>query len=251
MDRGQIDWDGAAGFGSSLRSAIDPNDVDGIKNRLIDQIHWQALRRQLPRSGRLLDVGCGVGRMAQRVCTRGLDYTGADISRKMIETAKAANEKTSAKFVHLAERPMPFDEAEFDLILTVMVYQYVVGGPDNASFVDELRRVIRRGGRLIMIEQGSLSGQRSGTVSRTTTPDDYVRALSPHFRVDQIKRIRSSEFSRATHRLFSVAKRSTIAKRIVVPIATAIEYHGTRWRGEAYFRSVPYFDILISATAVN
>src|SRR5580693_6297933 len=108
MDREQIDWDGAAGFGNSLRSAIDPNDVDGTKNRLIDQIHWRALRRQLPRSGELHDFGCGVGRMARRLSARGLDYTGADISRKMIETAQAANDKTSGKFVHVADGRMPF-----------------------------------------------------------------------------------------------------------------------------------------------
>jgi ubiquinone/menaquinone biosynthesis C-methylase UbiE len=214
---------------------------------LIDQIHQRALVRELPQSGKVLDFGCGTGRMARLVSRRGLDYTGADTSSSMIEAAKNANEGSAAKFVHLGAGPMPFAQAEFDVVLTVMVYQYVVGGPDNASFVSELRRVIRSPGRLIMIEQASLSGQQSGTVPRTTTPDDYKKALYPHFRVDKISYIRSSEFSNATRRLFAIGKRSSLAKDIIVPVASAIEYEKSKLHSDAYLRSIPYFDVVLSA----
>jgi ubiquinone/menaquinone biosynthesis C-methylase UbiE len=250
MAKGQRDRDETGRSSHFLRSVIDPNDFDGTKNRVIDQIHRRALVRELPKSGKLLDFGCGTGRMARPVSRRGLDYTGADTSSSMIEAAQDANEGSAAKFVHLGEGPMPFAPAEFDVVMTVMVYQYIVGGPDNASFVSELRRVIRSPGRLIMIEQASLSGQQSGTVQRTTTPDDYKKALYPHFQVDKISYIRSSEFSNATRRLFAIAKRCNLAKAIVVPFVTTIEYEKSKLHSDSYLRSIPYFDVVLSAVSL-
>src|ERR1700737_3616962 len=82
------DWDSYAELGA-LRAVIDPNDSQGFKNQLIDQIQWSLLRRKLAGSKRILDFGCGTGRFAFRIHRFiGAAYAGIDRSTTMIRVAK-------------------------------------------------------------------------------------------------------------------------------------------------------------------
>src|SRR6516164_10269040 len=106
-------WDDFATLGDPLRSVLDPHDETGAKNRLMDHIHWLALKRWLPWKGKLLDLGCGTGRMASRISERGLIYFGADTSRNMIEAARRARQNNLVKFVNYDPPKTPFDNGAF------------------------------------------------------------------------------------------------------------------------------------------
>jgi SAM-dependent methyltransferase len=47
------------------------------------------LRQHLPRSGRILDAGCGTGHYCGRLAADGFDAVGIDLDPKMIEVARA------------------------------------------------------------------------------------------------------------------------------------------------------------------
>ena len=79
---------------------------------------------------KILDVGCGSNKFEGAI---GLDN----------------NPKTSADVIHdLGEIPYPFEDSEFDLIVTRHVAEHV---PDLMAFVSELYRITRDGGRIRIV----------------------------------------------------------------------------------------------------
>jgi SAM-dependent methyltransferase len=241
----EVHWDSLALLRGPHRAVLDMNDTIGAKNALIDDIHWVALRKSLPKTGRLLDLGCGTGRFANRMSARGLDYTGADTSKGMIDAASAANKVDNCKFLHYDGVSTPFKEGDFDVVVTVYVFQYIVGGEAQSMFVDELARLVRSSGKLLMIEQASATGDSSGTVAKSTRIEEYRAALSSRFDIKRIVPIRSSSLSATSLAIMLFVENHLWLKHIVSPLLAALESHKLRTRS---LQSVPYFDILIEAT---
>ncbi len=71
-----------------------------------------------PPRGRALDVGCGVGRLAEAMAERGFDVTGYDISPGMLEKARARSGGQAAYVDVLPEGP-------FDWVNSYIVLQHV------------------------------------------------------------------------------------------------------------------------------
>ncbi|NBE53289.1 methyltransferase domain-containing protein [Streptomyces boluensis] len=116
------------------------------------------LRRQLGvRPGhRVLDIGCGPGYLLSEL-RRDLGPTGRiygiDISESMLELARERCATDSAPgAVDLrtgrAEQ-LPFPDATFDVAVAVQVYEYV---EDIERALDELFRVLRPGGRAVILD---------------------------------------------------------------------------------------------------
>ena len=79
---------------------------------------------------RILDVGCGTNKYPNAV---GIDY----------------NPRTHADVIHdLGVVPYPFDDDEFDLIVSRHVIEHV---PDVMAFVSELHRITKPGGRIQLV----------------------------------------------------------------------------------------------------
>jgi SAM-dependent methyltransferase len=82
----------AANFGCSrpFPAAKDMTSVDDAarKQRFIasEQFYLDEARR---RDGRVLELGCGSGRLTLRIAQNGIDTVGADLSGSMLEAAQA------------------------------------------------------------------------------------------------------------------------------------------------------------------
>ena len=87
-----------------------------------------------------LDLGCGDGRLAERLPAR--ELTLADVSAVALE--RAARRVPTATRVELApDAPLPFADAGFDLVLCAETLEHV---RDVQLFLSEVRRVLRPGG---------------------------------------------------------------------------------------------------------
>jgi SAM-dependent methyltransferase len=134
-----------------LAAVIDPADVTGAKNRLIDAAHKHALSRVVGelRGMHVLDFGCGTGRMSAWLAGRGAQVIGVDATPEMLTAARARAPGISFELIN--GRRLPYDDASFDLVLSVYVLQYYVG--EGSDVFAELARVLRSEGALIAIEQ--------------------------------------------------------------------------------------------------
>ena len=130
-----------------------------------DDIRLRAVARALgPLAGRMiLDLGCGKGRFAARLRDRGANVVGVDLSAAMLAEAKGFPRARAS-----AHR-LPFGAATFDGIASVEVFEHV---GDVAAVLAEIRRVLRPGGRLAIVDKnaGALDARRpwlpSGLVKR-------------------------------------------------------------------------------------
>lgn len=95
---------------------------------------------------RLLDLGCGKGRFASALEPRGASVIGLDRSRVMLASA-ALDSRVYASALRL-----PFAERAFDAVYAVEVLQHL---PFDrlSNWVEESTRVLRPGGRLIVIDR--------------------------------------------------------------------------------------------------
>jgi len=111
-----------------------------------------------PRDATWLDAGCGVGAHSVRLARRGFSVVGVDFSESALEAA-AENLRAHglADRVRLQREDLTqlsFPDASFDYILCWGVLMHV---PEVERAIDELARVIRPGGTLVLSEANAAS----------------------------------------------------------------------------------------------
>ena len=98
------------------------------------------------RHGVVLDVGCGTGLMAARLAAGGRRVVGLDIAAAML--APQRRRAPRARFVLGDAEALPLRAGTFDAVVNLIsVHHY----PDPARAVGEFRRVLRPGGRLVLV----------------------------------------------------------------------------------------------------
>ncbi len=98
----------------------------------------------------LLDAGCGTGAMLamfKRDYPEG-NYTGVDLSEKMIETANK-KQIDGIRFVAGDCENLPFEDNSFDVVTCSLSFHHY---PNPEKFFMSLHRVLRPGGRFILRE---------------------------------------------------------------------------------------------------
>lgn len=115
--------------------------------------HDLILKHLRPSDRRLLDIGCGTGRLLSRVVAarRGMEAVGLDLSSPMLEMCVARcrfwNERTAV--VRGDSQHLPFANDSFDAITCSHSFHHY---PDQVRVVAEMHRVLRPGGRLLVID---------------------------------------------------------------------------------------------------
>lgn len=123
----------------------------------------------LSRESRVLDVGCGPGRIAIGILDRIGDirkYQGVDVSEESIQWAQRhiASNHPSFQFLHLDLKnelynpggsaidgsfSLPFEKEEFDVICLYSVFTHMLTG-DVRAYLGEFRRLLHPDGKLFL-----------------------------------------------------------------------------------------------------
>jgi len=154
---------------------------DETTHRLISEDQRQAWLHMLSRYAgsppqRVLDVGCGTGFLAFRLAELGHIVTGIDLSPKMIgiaqRKAKEAAQQIDFQVGDGAALSLP-DEA-YDLV----VARHVIWNlPDPERGVAEWLRVLRPGGRLLLIEGKWADNEELARANMRLIPRILARAM--------------------------------------------------------------------------
>lgn len=97
---------------------------------------------------RILDVGCGTGVLEERYSLGDSEVVGIDVTSGMIRLAQKKG-LNSASMLGLADAErLPFREGSFDLVTSCYAPKYC----DTERFVEELGRVLRPGGKMVVYD---------------------------------------------------------------------------------------------------
>ena len=109
------------------------------------------LRKLLPQ-GKLLEIGCGGGRDAQKLIRKGYDYLGTDISKGLLEVAKKNN--PGATFINKSVYDLDFPKDSFDGFWAAACLLHIPKSKIEVA-LQQIRRVVRNGGiGMISLKEG-------------------------------------------------------------------------------------------------
>jgi ubiquinone/menaquinone biosynthesis C-methylase UbiE len=125
---------------------------------LLQRLFFQPSHRMLletltPRDRRILDIGCGTGLFAVRALERfpRAEVWGLDLSDGMLRQGQARRQAAAGRF-HLVQgdsERLPFADNTFDAVTCTHSFHHY---PHQRRVVAEMHRVLRPGGRLLIID---------------------------------------------------------------------------------------------------
>ena len=93
---------------------------------------------------KVLDIGCGTGIVTRQLKNHGLKVIGSDIDTKMIDVARAYNDR--AEYVVAPSEQLPFGDDVFDVVTCFSAFHWFA----NKEAVSEIKRVTVSGGTLFI-----------------------------------------------------------------------------------------------------
>jgi ubiquinone/menaquinone biosynthesis C-methylase UbiE len=123
---------------------------DVFQDITVREDEWRWMDARLPREPlRYLDVGCGNGALLMQLGDRVSHGVGVDASAGMIERARRrAAGRENLEFVRIDGPALPFPDASFDVVTSLLSWRYLDWDP----LMNEIRRVLRPGGRILIVD---------------------------------------------------------------------------------------------------
>lgn len=144
-------------LGDSPRSVMEQS-FPVVVNTHIHTLHMRELLAAMPTGAkRVLDVGCGWGRIAGDIAKRHRNavISGIDLSEHFV---KFFNHRMKGKGKAIVGdmRNLPFKMATFDFVYCVTSLMYLSSKKDQEKAISEMLHVMKKGGRLVLIEPNAL-----------------------------------------------------------------------------------------------
>jgi 2-polyprenyl-3-methyl-5-hydroxy-6-metoxy-1,4-benzoquinol methylase len=124
--------------------------------------------------GRLLDVGCGRGELLERMQRLGWNVEGVDFDRKAVEVAR--QKRLRVRYGTLAAQN--YQDQTFDAITMTHLIEHI---HDPVSLFRECHRVLKPGGRLVVVTPNAFSWGHClyGSDWRGLEPPRHLNIFTP------------------------------------------------------------------------
>lgn len=147
---------------------------DATRDREWPEFHvfLAKLKKRNLRSIKLLDLGCGNGRLAGFLKNEPIiDYIGVDNSRALLKIAKKNH--PNAKFRYANAQKLPSPAKTFDAVWCIAVLHHLPGETLQLKVLQEIRRVLKKNG-IFMFTVWDLWQPRYQHYIDATTNDAFI-----------------------------------------------------------------------------
>lgn len=189
-------WNKDYKTGASFRATATEQPSNAVV-RFIDFLNSS----NLPREGKLLDVGCALGRNSIYLAKQGFQVVGVDVSDVAIRQAEDRANKAGLKVDYRVldiSASWPFDDNSFDLVVDIAT-SHLLNTQETNSYRDELLRVLKPSGRFLIYtldrtkdkeaqklikehpgpEENTYVIPQTGVVERTFTLEEIIGLYRP------------------------------------------------------------------------
>ena len=139
--------------------------------------------RTFPPGARLLDVGCGTGRLSERLRAAGFKMTGLDNSLGMLTSAHARG----LAVVRGTAAAMPWRDGTFDGTISVAVMHHLRTPELVRAAIGEMVRVTRRGGRAVVWDHSPVNPYWYFYMRRIPQDDGSERLVPKRELIDDVR----------------------------------------------------------------
>lgn len=167
----------------------------GAMIRALNQVHYagetsfygsaglrpveEALVRRHGRDSRILDVGCGAGRVTRAVYARGFDIVGVDVNSRALDVARGL--EPGARFVEGSMADLPMPDHSFDQVWCLRFsFNALPTEAERLATLRELWRVCAPGGRVYVEAFNWYFPGRLGLIRLANSVDAVARWLKWH-----------------------------------------------------------------------
>ncbi|CAN5666255.1 class I SAM-dependent methyltransferase [soil metagenome] len=149
----------------------------------------EALWRAAPQAGLGLEIGAGTGANFSYY-PEGARVVAADLSLRMLAAARTKQDRGRTGMASADVQALPFGDQAFDWAVATLVFCEV---PNPAAGLAEVRRVLRPGGRLLLLEHVRPSGWLGIAADVATALSAPL--VGEHFNRDTERTVRQAGFT--------------------------------------------------------
>ncbi|MDP2820998.1 MAG: class I SAM-dependent methyltransferase [bacterium] len=99
---------------------------------------------------KILDLGCGNGRLFDLLKEKNISYFGVDNSEQLIGIAEKKYGMAGAKFLAVDILKLPFAENSFDAVVSLAVFHHIPSEQNRQIFFQQIKKVLKNKGILIL-----------------------------------------------------------------------------------------------------
>ena len=132
-------------------------DYSNISSRFSEtrkKVFWQEgsfFDNYIKEGDKVLDLGCGNGRLYEFLRRKSIDYTGVDNSKELIKEAKKIYSE-DAKHRFVSGDALDFDHSQkYDVVFLVSTLHHIPSNKLRQRVIHKVVRSLNKDGRLIMI----------------------------------------------------------------------------------------------------
>jgi tRNA (uracil-5-)-methyltransferase TRM9 len=129
------------------------NDYNLIAEDFSNTRHflWEELKplsQYVQKGDKVLDLGCGNGRLVDLLREKEIDYVGVDNAERLIGAAK--NKYPDNNFIVADSLNLPFPQDFFDKVFSIAVFHHIPSEEYRLKFLNEIKKVLKPKGQIIL-----------------------------------------------------------------------------------------------------
>lgn len=142
------------------------------------------VKKYVKKGDKILDVGCGNGRLYQSLQDLGVEYVGIDNCKELIFEARKKYKKAEFKIMDLLK--LFFPKEKFDVVFLIAVFHHIPSDKLRQKALKNIFEVLKKGGILILTCWNLFQKKYIGYIQKTNqlkilskTKLDFNDALIP------------------------------------------------------------------------